>query len=473
MPGFLRVWLLLIVAWPVLVQPPLVVAQATDIKPRDSLNFPGAALFNGQPPFLAGVLVDHEDGRYRQGDLLKVTFQAEQTAYLYLLYHQADGSSVLLFPNLANKDHHIPKGKKVQVPPNDTEFRFRIQKPFGQEVLQVIASTKTLPEFDDLLASATGVPTVSREGLTKLAQRLSGEIDTWTEHRVRIQTIEKPKPLPPSPPTPPARRFGLFVGIGKYQRPEFVHTHVELENSARVIHRNMLKLGGIEQDRARLLINEQATKAKIEESLTKWLPQVTQPGDTVFVYFSGHAGQDETTDPSEPDGLDESLAPYDFDLGTNQQPVAERIKLGKQTSISDNTLARWLQELNGRQVVLILDTCHSGGFVAGKGKGLIAKLFADEAARVKDISQMNIVVLASCAADEQSQFEGTKNQTMWFTFCLSEIFDKSDLKRPVLVRDAFEYTRLRMKQLLREANSIREQEPTMSDTALLPIALIP
>ena len=35
---------------------------------------------------------------------------------------------------------------------------------------------------------------------------------------------------------------------------------------------------------------EQATKARLEELIARWLPSVSQPGDTVFIYFSGHAG---------------------------------------------------------------------------------------------------------------------------------------------------------------------------------------
>src|SRR5687767_9826441 len=35
-------------------------------------TFPGAVLFNDQPPFLAGVAVDRADGIYRDGDKLHV-----------------------------------------------------------------------------------------------------------------------------------------------------------------------------------------------------------------------------------------------------------------------------------------------------------------------------------------------------------------------------------------------------------------
>ena len=42
-----------------------------------------------------------------------------------------------------------------------------------------------------------------------------------------------------------------------------------------------------------------------------------------------------------------------------------------------------------------------------------------------------------------------------------------------MVQDAHEYTRVRMRTLLQQGNAGREQEPQMTDTALLPIELIP
>jgi hypothetical protein len=120
---------------------------------------------------------------------------------------------------------------------------------------------------------------------------------------------------------------------------------------------------------------------------------------------------------------------------------------------------------------LILDTCFSGGVV--EGKALAKSFFADESARTKDISQLNTLVLSSCAADEQSLFEGTKNKTMWFTYCLAEAIERSAGKQLLTVQDAYDYTRRRMRQLLESANAPREQEPAMTDRILLPVALAP
>jgi hypothetical protein len=433
--------------------------------PTQRPDFPGASLVNLSPPFLVGVVADRS--LYQEGDKLLVQFMGEREAYLYLIYHQADGKSLLLFPNEARAENRMPAAKPVVIPPAEDPFRFRIRPPFGTEVLQGIASLKPLAELDSLVQKSGRLPIVPRETLARLGARLAAEPNTWTEHHSFISTQSKETP----PPARDAARVGLFIGIGKYKHPGYAPTHEELRNSAVVMHELMLKHGKLDPQRTRLVLDDRASKANLRELIAGWLPSISQPGDTVFIYFSGHAGQTPNLDGSESDGQDEVLGPYDLE-GTRagESAAAGRARF-RQTNITDDELARWLQELQGRQVVMILDTCHSGGVAEGK---LLAESFlTDEATRVKDIAQLNTVILTSCAADEQSLFEGTRNKTMWFTYCLSEAIENPQIKRPLTVQQAHEYTRRRMRELLREGNAGRDQEPTLTDNALLPIVLIP
>lgn len=462
--------------------------------PETSLHFPGETLFNSSPPFLAGVSVNHSDATYREGDTLEISFMAEEDAFLHLLYHQADGSSLLLFPNVAAADNFVPARTKTLVPPPGLpptqQYRFRVQPPLGHEVLQVLASRRRIPELDTLANGSHPAAPVPPQLISSLATRLSSEPANWTEHRVRIQTVspdgstiisnETPRPQPntldPNPPNEPTNdppsRVGLFIGIGKYANPDLASTHTELAESARVMHRLMLDHGKLDPNRTKLLTNEQATRHAIETSIVDWLPSVTRPGDVVFIYFSGHSGQFETRDPKEPDGFDEAIAPYDLTAGQADAPREQRLKLLRESNIVDDTLARWIQELQGRQVVLMFDTCHSGGIIANK-QLLEDELFADEAARIKDIVQLNTLILTSCAADEQSLFEGTPNGTMWFTYCLTEAINRRDPEIMLSVQDAFSFARERVKQLLVEGNAGRQQSPAISDNIFLPVPLVP
>lgn len=448
------------------------VAQAPPVNLSQSdqaiaaLAFPGSALFNDQPPFLAGVALDRADATYRDGEKLRVQFLGEIESHLYLLYHQADGSSLLLFPNEAHPDSKVAARKPVVIPQPGEEFRFRIRPPLGQEVLQVLAATAPLGELEALVAKRGGAPRVDPKILAVLAERLQKDRTSWTEHRIPIQTVAAET----REASQPASRIGLFIGIGDYQR-EDIETREELRHSAEVMHELLLKHGKLDAKRTLLIRDAQATKANLQKLIAEWLPSVSRPGDTVFIYFSGHASQLPTTDPREPDGIDEALCPFDLAGRRAGETEAQGLARYRESNIVDDTLAAWLSHLQGRQVVLILDTCFSGGVV--EGKALEKSFFTDEAARTKDISQLGTLVLSSCAADEQSLFEGTKNKTMWFTFCLGEAIERSAGKQPLTVQDAHEFSRRRMRQLLESANAPREQEPTMTDRVLVPVSLIP
>ncbi len=435
--------------------------------PAEPHHFPGEALFNANPPFLTGVAVDHKEAAYQEGQKLRIQFMAERDAHLYLIYHQADGVSLLLFPNVAQKLNRVPGGKPLVIPTSEKDLRIRIQAPFGREVLQVLATVEPVADLNDLVGRTDQFPIVSPEVMATISGRLLKAPATWTEHRVPIQTVAKAA----RPPERRPDRIGLFVGIGKYAHPEHGPTHAELGHSAEVMHDLMLKHGRLDPQRTRLVMNEHATKANLQEQITRWLPSVSQPGDTVFLYFSGHAGQFAIQDPGESSRQQQYIGPYDLNSGTQNMSVPQRMQIYRASNISSRELARWLEELPGRQIVFIFDTCHSGGLF--RSKGFDAGFMTAEASQIKALAQMNMLVLASCAADEQSLFEGTKNKTMWFTYCLTEAIENPSSSRPLTVQAAFDYSRQRMRTLLREGNAGREQEPQMTDMALLPIELIP
>jgi hypothetical protein len=231
------------------------------------------------------------------------------------------------------------------------------------------------------------------------------------------------------------------------------------------MHKMMTTMGGVDPKYARLYTGEQATLANFEQSVVKWLPSITEPGDTLFIYYSGHGGQVKARDDTEIDGLDELISMYDSDTRTSEGTWDERIR---KAAIVDDTLARWLQELRGRQIVLILDTCHGGGAVDGVG---LAKSFVEEANRVRDISQLNTVVVCGCLPDESVWFTTGPKKMMLIpaTFGLAMI----ELPKPVTVRDAFAFYRKHLNTFLDKIGVPFAQEPSLTHHALLPIALVP
>jgi hypothetical protein len=341
-------------------------------------------------------------------------------------------------------------------------FTLRIRRPLGTEVLQVIASTRPIAELDALDLRENKLPVVSLETLDRLRDRLLREPVAWTEHRLTLRTVPSATPRP----SEKAARMGLFIGIGKYRNDKVAPPHEELRKSAEEMHRLMLARGGLDPARTKLVTDHQATKKNLEDLITRWLPSISRPGDTVFIYFSGHAGQtgepgsiSPRSFPTEPDNKNELLGPYDIEPG-------DRFR---DTGILDDTFSRWLQELTGRQVVVILDTCHAGGFIAGKH----LTGFTQRSARLKNISQMNTLVLTSTSADEQALFEGMPNHTMWYTYFLTQALENDNLPRPLTVQQAHAYAAKGVQEMLKKKKEARVQEPQMADNVLLPVVMVP
>lgn len=433
-------------------------------QPRPSSpDFPGAGLFNDKPPFLVGVVMNRPDMLYHEGETLSAQFTAEKDAYLYLIYHQADGQSLLMFPNEAKKDNRIPAGKTVTIPPAMQDFRFRVGPPLGAEVFQVVASLKPLEELDGLVKKTGQTAVIPRELLDKLRERLLKDTASWTEHRVPIRTVAKETPPPERKPM----RVGLFIGVNEYQNEKTCKPFDQLRRNAEGMAKAFTERGKIDAEHSKLITGKEATRANIEEAIVQWLPSVSQPGDTVFIFYTGHGMTLKNVDGTKPDGRDGVLTTYDNDIGSGITSREEAEGLLRSRLITDDALARWLQELSGRQIVLMLESCYSGGMIDA---ATLNKFFAREAARVKGISQLNVVVIAGCSSDETVRTytnEPFSQMPRWIIDAMSR------LPTPVTTRQAFEHYRQGAGQWMREKNMIGIMEPIMTDSALLPIMLVP
>jgi hypothetical protein len=86
------------------------------------------------------VWVDRPDGVYYEGDEIKIFVRANRDCYINLVYYDAEGNAILVFPHKGNWEHKI-EGNKIYKVPGD----FVIKPPFGREILKVFASDKPFP----------------------------------------------------------------------------------------------------------------------------------------------------------------------------------------------------------------------------------------------------------------------------------------------------------------------------------------
>jgi len=215
---------------------------------------------------------------------------------------------------------------------------------------------------------------------------------------------EPPPPSPDAPLAPPRRKHALLVGVSDYsalrQRlpdwsvSDLKGVRADLANMGQSLHGM-----GFQSDDVTVLLDAQATSGAVRRELMK-LAARAEEDDLVLIAMSCHGG-------------DKDLCPSGFGL-----PV-----LSDFTGPDDpNAIDFWqlqslVANLPARRVVLIVDTCHSGGVAkmmpscvitaegvqAGKGKASLEPAALAAAAKSNAaLSTRHIAILAASKPEELS-----------------------------------------------------------------------
>lgn len=149
-------------------------------------------------------------------------------------------------------------------------------------------------------------------------------------------------------------KYAVFVGINDYiaYEDEPGGDLQGAEQDALLMRAVLTERWGLKEENTRTLLSREATKDAIREVITGWLSDQAGPGDVAIFYFAGHGAQAFDLDGDEPDGLDETLAPTDV------------LPLSTANDIRDDEFRLWLTGI-GTDVVVILDSCHSGTATRG------------------------------------------------------------------------------------------------------------
>ena len=405
---------------------------------------------NGTPAFLVRANVDRDSRVYREGEEVHITATSERDGYLYAFYQQSDGAVYQIYPNEAQPDNKIQAGQQVKLPAPSDRFKWIVSPPFGKERIKIVVSTERVEAAEGESKRQKMFSPVGGNELKSLLKELQvTKVATWAEHDISIRT----RPAAAVEGSKETKRYGVFVGVSDYQFNAEMEAATEGEESldlptcdrdAELLGKLMREDGLL--DEILVLTNKDATKEKMEQAITQWLPGVAPAGSEVFVYFSGHGMQIDDEASDEKDALDEVLVPHEFapipvlaelitakeqgkldpnregDLkkllrlaglkqNSQQQPSVEQIayNLARRTTISDDLFGRWIQALDGRKVIVLLDICHAGGFAVQEKGVTTPKVkgrfdFLDqELVRLKDIGQRDAVLLASSSVNDYSQ----------------------------------------------------------------------
>ncbi|MGY2995048.1 caspase family protein [Mesorhizobium sp. URHB0026] len=136
---------------------------------------------------------------------------------------------------------------------------------------------------------------------------------------------------------------------------------IDAQNVASMLVRDL----GYREEDVKILIDAQASRATILDTFQTWLIDGTAPGDRVFFYFSGH-GAEVSLKSGGKTHLTTGLVPAD----ARSEVSASAARAGG--LILGSQLGRLVRKLDGRDITVVADACHSGSLTKDANKGLVS-----------------------------------------------------------------------------------------------------
>ncbi len=151
--------------------------------------------------------------------------------------------------------------------------------------------------------------------------------------------------------TTPAPAFAdraLVIGINAYNDP-FIPPLAGAVHDARAMARFLETHLHYEPGEIRVMTDAEATRDAVVAAIEEWLIAGSSPGDRIFLYFAGHGTQVQSL--ADADSKDQVIVTIDSHFDDRRS---------LRSFLRDKELSRLLGRLDGRQVTVVVDACHSG-----------------------------------------------------------------------------------------------------------------
>ncbi len=390
---------------------------------------------NEKPQFLVRINVDHPSRLYRVGDTMGVTVTSEKSGYLYVVYVDAMGTSSLLFPNKYQTDNRIQARNAVAVPASGDKFRLRVKEPVGKELIGAIVTQEPLESAKLLAAKEAFGLEVNAKDLRAIF--VEGKDESGGERAEHVIQITTTKVNPEQGTVRKVKRTALCIGISEFKDPRVSNLGV-CHKDAIAFAQTLRGRGGFTE--VEVLTDQDATIANVRSAIRRLVDR-TRPQDEVVIFWSGHGDSMADTGGDERDGRDEFLVPHDYDTST---PTTKN-----ETAFTDDEFGRLVQDLDNRRLVVIIDTCCSGGMATNEKvlqKGITSTFSTVEEAadgfdfmgdlvkRTKDIGQTETAVLTASSKDQISYVRRQGDMSV-MTFALLEVVNETAGAMPLSLPD--------------------------------------
>jgi hypothetical protein len=206
--------------------------------------------------------------------------------------------------------------------------------------------------------------------------------------------------------------WAVVIGINAYSQAP--HLKYAL-NDAKAFHQYLIKENGIPAENVTLLLDQEATLAKLRSVLGTQIKNKAGKDDMVILYFAGHGATEKDVTSLDGDGLEKYLLPFDADpkdLYASALPMRE--------------ISHIFNRIRAERLVFIVDSCYSG---AGGGRTIA---FSDMRANISEtfleriVQGRGTILLSASGANEVSAEDDKLKHGIFTYFLLEGLSGKAD-----------------------------------------------
>ncbi len=252
----------------------------------------------------------------------------------------------------------------------------------------------------------------------------------------------------------PATNYAIIVGLAAYYYAPCLHF---TDDDVLAVRQTLLLSPGWDAENVTFLLDADATSWNFVAALDDL--DAADENDLLFIFFSGHGGRVPDDDPGEEaDGYDEVFYLYDS------------------AWISDDAFEQYLAHVPMRRIVVMVDSCFSGGHLGSstvpvETSGWAADWSADlgraSRNRPQDLDALTKSIVAVTASREtEYSWESSTLEHGVFTYSLLEALsgaadEAGDCDGFVSAEECYAYVKLRVLDLISSIG--KEQHPQLLD----------
>jgi uncharacterized caspase-like protein len=203
--------------------------------------------------------------------------------------------------------------------------------------------------------------------------------------------------------------WAVLIGIGAYQK---VNPLNYTTNDIRSMKDYLVNDFGVPEDHVTVLLDQEATLARIKKVLGTELRNKAGREDQVIIYFAGHGAPEEDVESPDGDGLEKYLLPYDVDPNDLFS-----------TALPMRDISVIFQRIKAERLVFLADTCFSG---ASGGKIFMAATISDKFWERISRGKGRVILTAS-RANEVAQAQDKLRHGVFTYYLLEGLRGEADL----------------------------------------------